>query len=162
MKGLSCCSPGRRWWDRWAGSCALPTPVSRAKSSPLLAEQALLTRSVSCGDQAPWDPSAPKARWQMKWTNPAKAGTKRSATDFEGDAVGAVHPRMPVIYKDDDFMIVHKPWDVRMDGEHDVTVESLALEWLESIGAPAASCHVPGVLEVESWQVSRVLGLLVP
>ena len=99
--------------------------------------------------QAPWDPTAPKARWQMKWTNPVKAGTKRSATALhDSDAAhGSAcdqRPAMPVIYKDDNFLVVHKPWDVRMDGAHAVTVESLALEWLASIGAPAASCHVPG------------------
>ena len=85
----------------------------------------------------------------MKWTNPAKVGAKRSATELEawsapdGDAA-AMRPAMPVIYKDENFLVMHKPYDVRMDGEHEVTCESLALEWLASIGAPATSCHVPG------------------
>ena len=35
-----------------------------------------------------------------------------------------------------------------MDGEHDVTVESLALAWLASMGTPASSCHVPGWKQV--------------
>ena len=39
-----------------------------------------------------------------------------------------------------------------MDGEHDVTVESLALAWLASMGTPASSCHVPG------WKHSAVPG----
>jgi hypothetical protein len=39
-----------------------------------------------------------------------------------------------------------------MDGEHDVTVESLALAWLASTGTPASSCHVPG------WKHSAVAG----
>jgi len=86
----------------------------------------------------------------MKWTNPAKSGQtgiKRSAADRDDIPDSEqlpVCPSMPIIYKDDNFLVVNKPWDVRMDGEHEVTVESLALTWLASIGAPAASCHVPG------------------
>ena len=85
----------------------------------------------------------------MQWIDPvlpAGAGTKRSASDLESvpDGQQAPRPGMPVIYTDENFLVVHKPYDVRMDGEHNITVESLALEWLASMGTHAASCHVPG------------------
>ena len=114
---------------------------------------------VPCPMAARWDPSTPKARWQMKWIDPQlKAGDKRSALaadletagcapsfeDIPEDVQAALRPAMPVIYKDADFLVMHKPYDVRMDGEHAVTCESLALEWLASIGTPAASCHAVG------------------
>ena len=94
----------------------------------------------------------------MAWQNPAKsyqAGTKRSAADLDGipdEQAPPPRPSMPVVYKDDNFLVVNKPWDVRMDGEHEVTVESLALAWLASVGTPAASCHVPG------WKQGAVAG----
>jgi len=69
---------------------------------------------IFCRAQAPWDPAAPKPRWQMKWTNPAhscQAGTKRSAAERDGilDEQAPPRPSMPVLYKDDNFLVVNKP-----------------------------------------------------
>jgi 23S rRNA-/tRNA-specific pseudouridylate synthase len=41
------------------------------------------------------------------------AGTKRCA-ELDSTANGDQRPTMPIIYKDDNFLVVHKPWDVRM------------------------------------------------
>jgi hypothetical protein len=107
--GLPCCSASRvRARACWA------VPPRAERLSRLAAPRVDPLPYIFCRAQAPWDPTAPKPRWLMKWTNPAQscqAGTKRSAAERDGipDEQAPPRPSMPVLYKDDNFLVVNKP-----------------------------------------------------
>ena len=35
------------------------------------------------------------------------------------------------MHVDDNFVVMNKPHDLRMDGDHELTVQKLLLEWIE-------------------------------
>ncbi|CAM9559237.1 unnamed protein product, partial [Chrysoparadoxa australica] len=42
-------------------------------------------------------------------------------------------PAIQVLHRDEEFMVLHKPADVRMDGEFNVSMEKLIKHWLPGI-----------------------------
>jgi 23S rRNA-/tRNA-specific pseudouridylate synthase len=74
---------------------------------------------------------------------------KRSRSLGEGSGVFAAKD-LKVLYQDDHFIAIDKPFDVRMDGDMDVTVEKLLLERFGALDETSKTSDAAGELHNES------------
>mmetsp|Transcript_8268 Transcript_8268/g.27838 ORF Transcript_8268/g.27838 Transcript_8268/m.27838 type:complete len:220 (-) Transcript_8268:547-1206(-) len=87
-----------------------------------------LSLFFSLASALPWAPGQPVARWQMKWKE--EEGQDQRISEAHRKFLTEQVPTMKIIFRDQNFLVINKPYDVRMDGEHEVTVEKLAAQIL--------------------------------
>mmetsp|Transcript_8259 Transcript_8259/g.27803 ORF Transcript_8259/g.27803 Transcript_8259/m.27803 type:complete len:121 (-) Transcript_8259:751-1113(-) len=73
-----------------------------------------LSLFFSLASALPWAPGQPVARWQMKWKE--EEGQDQRISEAHRKFLTEQVPTMKIIFRDQNFLVINKPYDVRMDG----------------------------------------------